>query len=197
MRAAIRDRTLSSLALAALASGSFVGVMPAHAEPLPSGSMGLVFGAAAGTGADANRLGVGYIAYPLSFQAAWQPMTTERRVGWTARWTTIFTSSYAADAAQVADLETMQMDLTLGVRVRPGANLRRYLTLRGGGGLFRANQRIPPEMQRAFLGGVVSAGVQQYFIGTRFMIDLDVRYGLIGNGPSAIAVTAGISIAGP
>ena len=170
---------------------------PARAEPLPSGSMGLVLGATAGTGRDASRLGVGYIGYPLSFQAAWQPMTTERRVGWTARWTTIFTSSYVADAAQVADLETMQMDLTLGVRIRPGSNPRRYVTARAGGGLFRANQQIPPKMERAFVGGVVSVGVQQYFLGTRLLLDIDVRYGLIGDGPTSIALTAGISIAGP
>jgi hypothetical protein len=170
----------------------------AQAEPLPPGSMGLVAGASAGTGADANRLGVGFIAYPLSFQAAWQPMDTERRVGWTVRWTTLFTSSlYAASAAQVADLETMQMDLTVGARIRPFSNPRRYITVRAGGGMVRANQQIPPKMERAFLGGVTSVGVQQYLLGTRLLVDLDVRYGLIGDGPSAIAVTAGLSIAGP
>jgi hypothetical protein len=169
----------------------------ARAEALPSGSMGILLGGTAGTGADANRLGVGVIVWPPSFQASWQPMTTERRIGWTARWTTMFSSSYVAEAAQVADLETMQMDLTLGVRIRPGSNFRRYITVRGGGGLFRANQRIPPQMERAFLGGTVSVGVQQYFIGTQFVLDFDVRYGLIGDGPSSIAFTAGISIAGP
>jgi hypothetical protein len=169
----------------------------ARAESLPSGSMGILLGGTAGTGADANRLGVGVIGYPPSFQASWQPMTTERRVGWTARWTTMFASSYSADAAQVAALETMQMDLTLGVRIRPSSNLRRYITARAGGGLFRANQRIPPKMERAFLGGTVSVGVQQYLLGTRFLLDFDVRYGLIGDGPSSIAFTAGISIAGP
>ncbi|HEU0036279.1 MAG TPA: hypothetical protein VFQ53_36955 [Kofleriaceae bacterium] len=169
---------------------------PAHAEPLPSGSMGLVFGAVAGTGADASRLGYGYLE-PLSFQAAWQPMTTERRIGWTARWTTIFTSSYDATAAQVADLETMQMDLTLGLRVRPGDNPRRYITGRVGAALLRANQTIPPKMQRAFIGPVASVGFQHYLVGTLLLLDLDVRYGLIANGPTQIAFTAGLSINGP
>jgi hypothetical protein len=169
----------------------------ASAEPLPSGAMGVLSGASAGTGADASRLGVGYI-YPYSFQAAWQPMSTERRLGWTVRWTTqLATNLAAASAARVTDLQTMQMDLTIGVRVRPGANLRRYLTARIGGGLFRANQQIPPKMERAFTGGVASVGVQQYLLGTRFLLDLDVRYGLIGDGPSAISFTAGFSIAGP
>lgn len=169
----------------------------AHSEALPSGAIGLVVGAASGTGADASRLGYGYIAYPLSFHAAWQPMNTERRIGWTARWSTIFTSSYSASAAQVTDLESMAMDITLGLRVRPGANPRRYVTVRGGGGIFRSNQQLPPKMARAFAGGVASVGVQQYLLGTRLLIDVDVRYGLIGDGPTAIALTAGLSIAGP
>ena len=59
---------------------------PAAAEPLPPGSLGLVFGVVGGTQADAARIGFGYFAplYPPSFSAAWQPMTTEQRVGWAA-----------------------------------------------------------------------------------------------------------------
>lgn len=166
----------------------------ASAEPLPSGSMGLLLGGFAGTGADAKQLGFGYLD-PFSFFAAWHPMTTEKRVGWELRWTTIFTTHYNADAAQVADLQTMQMDLTVGARLRPAANPRRYLTLRAGPGLLRANQRI--EMQRAFVGPVASAGFQQYLVGTLLKLDIDVRYGLIVNGPSQITFTAGISINGP
>lgn len=170
---------------------------PATAEPLPSGSMGVVvLGGVAGTGADNNRLGYGYVFPFLSFQAAWQPMSTDRRIGYSIRWTTIFTDTYEASAAQVTDLETMQMDLTAGLRVRPGNNPRRYVTLRGGPGLLRANQTIPPKNERAFIGGAASVGVQQYFIGTLLLLDIDVRYGLIG-GPSEIALTAGISINGP
>jgi len=166
----------------------------ASAESLPSGSMGLLLGGFHGTGADAKALGFGYVD-PFSFYAAWHPMTTESRVGWEVRWNTIFTTHYNADAAQVADLQTMQMDLTIGARIRPSSNPRRYLTIRGGPGLLRANQRI--DMQRAFFGPVASAGFQQYLVGTLLMLDLDVRYGLITGGPSQIVFTAGISINGP
>jgi hypothetical protein len=153
------------------------------AEALPSGSMGVIGGGIAGTGADAKRLGVGYVLPFLSFSASWQPMTTERRIGWTARWTTMTTANYYASAAQVSDLETLQMDLTFGLRVRPGDSPRRYFTVRAGPALLRANQTIPPKMQRAFLGPTSSVGFQQYLLGTRLMLDFDVRYGLIG-GPS-------------
>lgn len=177
-----------------LAVALILGSHVASADSLPSGSMGLLLGGFHGTGADAKQLGFGYLD-PFSFYAAWHPMTTEKRVGWEIRWNTIFTTHYRADAAQVADLQTMQMDLTVGARIRPASNPRRYLIVRGGPALFRANQRI--EMQRAFVGPVASAGFQQYFVGTLLKFDLDVRYGLIANGPSSIVVTAGISINGP
>jgi hypothetical protein len=179
----------------ALAIAVLVSSRAASADNLPSGTMGFILGGVAGTGADANRLGIGYIE-PLSFFAAWHPMTTERRVGWEVRWNTIFTSNGYADAAQVADLQTMQMDLMLGVRVRPGDNPRRYLVASGGVGLFRANQGIPPEMDRGFVGPVTSASIQQYLFGTFLMVDLGVRYGLI-TGPSQITFLAGVSINGP
>jgi len=180
-------------AAAALAVAS-----PANAEPLPPGSIGLVLGAVAGTGQDASRLGVGYVEPPFSFQAAWQPMESERRLGWTLRWTTIFSTQLGASAATASeDLRTTQMDLTLGARIRPGESTRRFLTIRGGGALFRANQTIPPKMQRAFAGPTASVGIQQYFLGTRLLVDVDIRYGLIEVGPTGIAMTVALSIAGP
>jgi hypothetical protein len=169
----------------------------ARAEPLPPASMGVLFGGVFGTGADAKRLGIGYIASPLpSFQAAWQPMSTERRVGYSIRWSTMFATHYDASAAQVKDLETMSMDITAGIRVRPGDNPRRYVTGRAGAGLLRANQTIGDDNRRAFYGGVTSVGFQQYLAGTRLLLDFDVRYGLIG-GPRELVATAGISINGP
>lgn len=185
-------RAVASLAVIALVA------LPrlAQAESLPSGSMGIVGGGVAGTGADAKRLGYGGVVPLLSFSAAWQPMTTERRIGWTVRWTTMTTFNLDASAAQVQDLEKLQLDLTFGIRVRPWDNVRRYMTLRAGPALLRANQTIPPTMQRAFLGPTSSVGFQQYLLGTRFLLDIDVRYGLIG-GPSEIALTAGFSINGP
>src|SRR5262245_46046906 len=134
-----------------------VAARPAAAEDLPPGSMGLIVGAVAGIGADSSRLGVGYVDV-LSFQAAWPPMQTAQRIGWAARWSTVFVQSYNASAATVDALQTMQMDLTLGIRVRPGDSPKRYFTLRAGPALWRANQEIPPQMARAFIGPVASVG---------------------------------------
>ncbi|HET7500786.1 MAG TPA: hypothetical protein VFK02_07280, partial [Kofleriaceae bacterium] len=158
------------------------------------GSMGLIVGAVAGTGADSNRLGVGYVDV-LSFQAAWQPMKTEQRIGWSLKWSFVFGTMYGADAARIdIYLRTLQMDFMAGLRVRPGQNARRYLALRGGVELFRSNEVI--DNQRAFVGPVAAAAVEQYAFGA-FLFNLDVRYGLIGAGPAEIALLAGVSISVP
>ena len=169
---------------------------PAAAEPLPPGSLGVIIGAASGTGIDARRLGFGY---QVGGQAAWQPMATERRLGWGLKWSVAFGTMYDAGAASVGDtLKTLHMDLMLGVRVRPGLNPSRYLTLRAGGQLLRTNQVVevmPDSRERAFLGGVASVGFDQYAYG--FLFNLDVRVDQIGTGPTIVALVLGAGKTGP
>jgi hypothetical protein len=185
---------MRALVLAAAMSIVVSGVAgTAAAEPLPSGSIGLVGGAASGTGVDANRLGFGY---QLGAQAAWQPMSTENRIGWAIKWSFVFGTMYDAGAASVGDtLLTLQMDLMLGLRMRPGVNPSRYVAVRAGGELLRTNQIVPPRMQRAFAGGVASVGVDQYAYG--FLFNIDVRVSQIGSGPTIIALMFGASKTGP
>ena len=168
----------------------------AHADPLPSGSIGVMFGAGGGTGQYARKLGLGY--YQFGGQAAWQPMTTEQRIGWSVKWQFVFGTMYGAESARVnVNLLTLQMDFMAGLRLRPGENRKRYLALRGGLELFRANEGIQPNdgtvRQRAFVGPVAEAALEQYAFGA-FLFNVDVRYGLIGAGPAEIALLAGVSI---
>lgn len=174
----------------------------AGAEPMPSGAIGLVSGGVAGTGADAARVGAGYI--PFGAQASWQPTTTENHIGWTLRWATLFSWMYGGSAARIdTSLRTVQMDFTLGIRVRPWATVTRYLTFRGGVEVLRANDPIPTDESigsslgnRDFFGAIGSVGIDQYVAGLLF--DVDVRYGLVGgNGPATIALLVGIGFAGP
>jgi hypothetical protein len=177
----------------AVALAAALAPAPAAAEPLPPGSLGMVVGAASGTGVDANRLGFGY---QIGGQAAWQPMVTERRLGWAIKWSVAFGTMYDAGAASVGDtLRTLHMDLMLGLRIRPGRDPSRYLTLRAGGQLLRANQVVPPTMQRAFAGAVASVGVDQYAYG--FLFNVDVRVNQIGTGPTIIALMFGAGKTGP
>jgi hypothetical protein len=187
-------------ALAASAFAILVLASAAQAEPLPPGTIGPVFGAVAGTGADNKR--VGYGIYPFGMQASWQPMTTERTRGWTIRWSTMFGRLYNGSSAQIDDvLLTVQMDLMLGIRYRPWSSPRRYLTLRAGGELLRSNQPIPrsPDddtKQRNFLGAVGSVGYDHYF-GGFLMANVDVRFSVVGTGPSQASVLFGIGFTGP
>lgn len=166
---------------------------PAAAEPLPPGSIGVIVGAASGTGIDAKQFGLGY---QVGGQAAWQPIDTERRLGWALRWSVAFGTMYGAQAASVGDtLKTLHMDLMLGVRFRPGQNPSRYVSLRAGGQLLRINQVVPPSMQRAFQGAVASVGLDQYAYG--FLFNVDVRVSQIGTGPTIIALMFGAGKTGP
>jgi hypothetical protein len=102
---------------------------------------------------------------------------------------------YGAAASRVSDqLLTLQMDLTAGIRIRPGVNPSRYVTLRGGGALFRADQVIPPKMYRAFAGAIATVGIEQYISG--WLLNIDVRYGLIGTGPTSVGLVIGFSKTG-
>jgi hypothetical protein len=186
-------RTLAATAV--LCAIAFSPARSAQAEELPRGAIGVMFGVLSGTGADAKRLGFGY--YQFGMQASWQHTNTDRRLGWSVRAGTMFGTLYNGSAAQIdSQLHTMQMDLTAGLRFRPWKTPSRYLTARVGGELFRSNEPIPPLMQRAFLGGIASVGLDQYVGG--FMFSVDVRYGLIANeGPRQLALIVGVGLTGP
>jgi hypothetical protein len=178
---------------AALAIAAVTLAAPsARAEPLPAGSIGVIVGAISGTGADANNLGYGWF---WGGQAAWQPMNTDQRVNISTKWTAQFGRMYGATASRVNDtLYILQMDLTAGIRIRPGVNPSRYITLRGGGALLRSDQVIPPKMYRAFAGAVATVGMEQYIAG--WLLNVDVRYGLIGTGPTELGLVIGFSKTG-
>jgi len=190
----------------ALAFALLVIASPARAEPLPPGSIGLVGALASGTFADASRLGYGY---QLGAQAAWQPMETTNRFGFSLKWSFVFGTMYNADSARVGDeLLTFQMDIMGGIRLRPGTNAARYITLRAGPQLMRTNQLIPAMdgSARAFLGAVASVGVDWYagipWLGGRFLYSLEARLCQIDipgirSSPSTLSVMFGLGKTGP
>lgn len=191
MRAA-RFALPGSLALALALAGA---AAPARAEPLPAGSLGIMAGAGGGTGQYARSLGLGY--YQFGAQAAWQPMTTDQRLGWSLKWSFLFGTMYGADSARIdLNLRTLQMDFLAGLRVRPGESRTRYLALRGGVELLRSNEPIQPDNKRAFVGPVADAGFEQYLFGA-VLFNVDVRYGLIGSGPTEVALLIGASLSVP
>jgi hypothetical protein len=172
----------------------------ADADKLPSGAIGAVVGLVSGTGADAKRLGFG--VYTFGLQAAWSPMSTEQNIGWSVRWSTMFGWFYGGNAARIdSTLRTVQMDLSAGGRFRPWPNPRRYLTARVGAQLFRSNQPIAlageaeTMSDREFIGGVATVGFEQYLGST--LLSIDVRYGLVPEGPKHVALLVGFALTGP
>jgi len=186
---------MRALVVAALLAAA----VPAHAEKLPDGAIGVFTGIVSGTGADNKRIGTGW--YYLGGQASWQPTTTTDRLGLSVRWSTMFGYMYGGSASHIdTTLRTVQMDLTAGIRFRPWQSVHDYLTLRGGIELLRSNEPIitdsTPLGSRAYYGGVASFGWDHYW--SALMISVDLRYGLIaGGGPQEIALTVGVAIAGP
>jgi hypothetical protein len=182
-----------------LVAAVLVAAVPAHAEQLPEGSIGLFTGIVAGTGADQKRIGTGW--YYLGAQAAWQPTKTESWWGPTIRWSAMFGYMYGGSASHIdTTLRTVQMDLTGGVRLRPWQSVKTYLTLRAGAELLRSNEPIPNDMsptgQRAYYGAVASIGLDRYV--STLMFSFDLRYGLVGGGgPQELSFMAGIAFAGP
>ncbi|MGE0547102.1 MAG: hypothetical protein AB7O24_13815 [Kofleriaceae bacterium] len=182
---------------ARLAIGAVVAsaAVPALGDPLPSGSIGFTVGGTSGTGADAKRIGWGLV---YGGYATWQPMTTEQRLGWSLKWSALSGTMFSASAARISELGTLQFDMLGGIRIRPGVSSERFLSVRAGPTLFRANQPIPTEMQRVFVGGVGSIGFEQYVSAWLFdVINVDIRYSMVVNGPSAISLVIGIAKIGP
>jgi len=171
---------------AAIVAALFTSALAA-ADPLPSGTIEGVAGAVSGTGADATRLGFGY---QYGWRAAWQPMTTDRAYGYSLRWLTMFGAMYNADAARLEALRMVLMDFTAGLRYRPWASPSRYLTACAGVELLRSNQELPPKFQRSFVGPVASVGIDQYT--WILLLSLDVKYGLIADGPGQVALIFGV-----
>lgn len=182
----MRALLVAAIALRALS------VQVAHGEPLPAAAFEIIpGGVSAGAGADAKTLGVGYI---FGAEAAWQPMSTERRWGWTLRWATLFGRLWDGSAQQVnPPLLTVQMDVTAGLRFRPWQTPASYLTARAGVGLLRAND--PVDGARAFVGPVGAVGFDHYIGNVVFGADL--RAGLLANGPEQLQVVVRIGLAGP
>ncbi|HTR54220.1 MAG TPA: hypothetical protein VMJ10_26190 [Kofleriaceae bacterium] len=177
---------LRALVVVAVVTGS------AHAEPLPAGSIEVVAGMTSGAGADAKKLGYGYV---IGAEASWQPMRTEKRWGVALRWSTLFGGLYDGTAENVnPPLRTVQMDLTAGVRFRPWTTRRRYLTARLGAGILRTNDPVDGT-DRTFVGPAAAVGLDQYF-GT-LVVGVDVRYALVAFGPEQLALVVRIGVAGP
>lgn len=178
-------RCLSLALVAVVASTATRG--HAESDRLPSTSLGVTTGIVAGAGPSAKPLGFGFA---LGFAAAVQPMRSDQRLGWSVRWSSLFQYQNIlsnATAARISgDVRLYQADVVFRGRFAPTERSGTYLTAGVGVSLLRANQPVPPDSQRVWAGGLVTLGVDKY-VWSGFLLSLDARFGLIGNGPTTFA----------
>jgi hypothetical protein len=174
---------LASLALASPA---------ARAEDLPPGRIAIVGGLRHGTGAVADDIGLGW---SLGIEAAWQPMTVGQRLGYAVSWSLHWAWFGEQPAARITgSLDMIQLDAAFRVRLAPTPAPGRCLTLGFGGTLLRANERLPPDDDRSYLGPFGEIGYEHLAFGS-FTATLHVRLGPIATGPTIVTGLLGIGVA--
>jgi hypothetical protein len=164
-----------------LASGT------ARADEMPKGRMAAAFGIRNGTEALGSDFGLGVL---YGVQAAWEPMPDGSRIGYAIQWEVLRGDFGNDPAAITGGLEILEMSLGARLRFAP-QDPARTLFLGGGGSLLRSNAPLPPDEKRNYAGGFAGLGLEQ-LVYRRALLTLEVRYGLIGNGPGSLSVVLGV-----
>jgi len=160
---------------------------PAAAQTVPRGRMAAMIGVRNGTRALGSDFGLGVL---YGVQAAWEPMLEGSHFGYAVQWEVLRGDFFSDPAAITGGLEILEMSLGARLRVAP-RDPARTIFLGGGGSLLRSNAPLPPDEERAYIGGFAGGGVEQ-LIGRHLLLTVEVRYGMIGNGPGALSVMLGV-----
>ena len=185
MRPATRAVATIAVVLAAAAP-------PARADDLPPARLAVVGVVRHGTGAVSDDIAYGA---GVGIEAAWQPMSVGQRLGWSLSWTLVWTWFGQEPAARInGTLDLLELDLALRARFAPTPAPGRYLTLGAGGMLLRANERLPPDDKRNYLGPFAELGYEHLAFG-QLTATIHVRLGPIATGPTILSGMIGIGIA--
>lgn len=159
---------------------------PAAAEPVPSGRLSILLGLRDGTGKLDDDFGFGGL---YGIEASWEPMRVGQPIGYAINWSVLF-GTYGADAAAITgELDTLEMNFGVRVRLAP-VTPSRSLFLGGGATLLRSSSPLPPDDRRDYVGGYVGAGGEALWKGLLFTAE--ARFGLIGAGPGSVSVLLGV-----
>lgn len=162
-----------------------------HAEPLPPGKLGMVTGVRNGVGPTDGEIGYGWT---FGFEAAWQPMGPEQRLGWGINWTLLWAYFGAESGARITEtLDLLELDLGGRLRLAPQLGRPLYVTLGAGAGLMRANAPLPPDNTRSTFGAYGSLGVEHGLWGT-LLLSLELRTGFIGSEPTLATGLVGVGV---
>jgi hypothetical protein len=173
--------------LVAATAGLFCLVSLAQSETLPSGTIGASTILMTGTGSTRKQLGVGF---GVGFTAAWQPMRTDQFIGYGLRWSTQFLFFNYLDQAESARINTRlkMYQADFGARARITIAPGNYLTLGGGLALLRSTEPVIAEGAKSWAGPFSAFGLERYVL-SGLLMTIDLRYGLLLQGPSSIGVS--------
>ncbi|RMH42483.1 MAG: hypothetical protein D6689_08085 [Deltaproteobacteria bacterium] len=124
-------------------------------------------------------------------EAGWQP--GRLGVAWAIQWSVPqwaavpLGGSFSTGDPAIVDEIVSIMEMSLGPRIRWPLSDRvpHFALLAGGATLMRTSIPIPPDARRSYLGPYAALGYEQLLAG-RYMVGVEVRYEMIGVGPSSI-----------
>jgi hypothetical protein len=160
---------------------------PARADVMPKGRIAAIGGLRNGTGSLNDAFGIGFL---YGIEAAWEPMRDGQRLGYVVAWDVLFANFGSDPAAITGSLDEVEMNFGLRLRFAPRETAR-SLFLGTGAAVLRANVPLPPDDKRSYIGAFVGFGLEQLALG-KALVTLELRYGLIGNGPGALSVLLGV-----
>jgi hypothetical protein len=165
-------------------------VAPAGPEDeLPAAKFGVFTGMRQNVGELGDSYGLGWI---WGIDAHYQPTELDRAFSFGLAWSVAFTR-VGADDPTIADDPLRLLELSLGVRMRRalGQLAPRFVVAGVGATMLRANVPIAPHDERSYVGGYGALGIEQYVLG-RYLLGLEARYGLFGDGPAGLTVVFGV-----
>jgi len=154
----------------------------AEAQKLPKSRIAGLIGIRNGTRALGSDFGLGFL---YGVQAAWEPMIAGSRFGYAIQWEVVRGNFGSDPAAITGSLDILEMSASARLRFAP-TDPARTVFLGGGGALLRGNAPLPPDDERSYAGGFAGFGLEQLAYGA--LMTVEVRYGLIGDGPGALSV---------
>ena len=156
---------------------------------LPSGKWGFIGGLRQNVGELGGMYSFGWL---WGLAAGYQPTRPGQSLSVGFDWSAMFGRFYASQVG-IADDPLKVVEMSFGTRVRTavGEESPRFLAGTAGLTVMRTSAPVPPGNDRLYVGGYVGFGVEQY-LGS-WLVGLEARFGLLGNGPSGLTLVGSVS----
>jgi len=168
-----------------------VALLSASAPPaaanseIPRGKFGVLAGLRQHTGELGNQYGFGWL---IGLSAGYQPPLGDSRFSIGGDWGVLW-GRFNSDDPSIALDQLFLVEMHFGLKFRAALTESepRFITASSGVTLVRADAAIPPDEKKIYAGGYAAVGIDQY-LANRYLVALEARYGLIGNGPASLTL---------